>query len=68
MRMATSLSLDSALVERAFELSGELTRSAAVTLALQQLVARRGRRSLVELMGTLDWGPPFDFKAERSRR
>ena len=67
MRMATRLSIDPELVERAFELSGAPTRTAAVTLALREFVERRGRRSLVDLMGTLDWDPSFDFKAERSR-
>ena len=65
--MATNLSLDPKLIERALEVSGERTKKAAVTLALQEFVARRGQRRLVELMGKLEWDKSFDYKAERSR-
>ena len=61
--MATKLSLDPGLIERAFELSGERTRKAAVTLALQEFVARRSQKRLVELMGKLEWITAFDYKA-----
>ncbi len=61
--MATKLSLDPELIERAFELSGERTRKAAVTLALQEFVARRSQKRLAELMGKLEWITAFDYKA-----
>ena len=66
--MATNLSIDPALLEKAPEVSGERTKKAAVTKALEEFVARREQRRLVELFGTLDWDPEFDYKAERSRR
>ena len=65
--MATNLSLDPALIERALAVSGERTKKAAVTLALEEFVARRRQKRLVELMGKLDWDSSFDLKAERSR-
>jgi hypothetical protein len=65
--MATNLSLDPDLIERAVELSGERTKKAAVTRALQEFIARRGQKRLVELMGKLEWDKSFDYKAERSR-
>ncbi len=65
--MATNLSIDPELLERALEVSGERTKKAAVTLALQEFIARRGQKRLVELMGKLEWEPSFDYKAERSR-
>jgi Arc/MetJ family transcription regulator len=65
--MATNLSIDPALLERALEVSGERTKKAAVTLALQEFIARRGQKRLVELMGKLEWDASFDYKAERSR-
>jgi len=65
--MATNLSIDPELLERALELSGERTKKAAVTLALQEFIARRGQKRLVELMGKLEWDTSFDYKAERSR-
>jgi hypothetical protein len=65
--MATNLALDPDLLDRAFAISGERTKKAAVTLALQEFIARREQRRVVELFGTLDWDPEFDYKAERSR-
>jgi hypothetical protein len=37
--MATNLSIDPALIERALEVSGERTKKAAVTKALQEFIA-----------------------------
>ena len=65
--MATNLSLDPALIDRALEVSGERTKKAAVTRALQEFIARRGQKRVIELMGKLEWDPSFDYKAERSR-
>jgi hypothetical protein len=66
--MATNLSLDPKLIERALELSGEKTKKAAVTRALEEFIARRRQKSLVELMGKLEWDHSFDYKAGRSRK
>ena len=65
--MATNLSLDPVLIERALELSGERTKKAAVTRALKEFIARREQKRLLELMGKLEWDNAFDYKAERSR-
>jgi hypothetical protein len=66
--MATNLSLDPDLIERAVEVSGERTKKAAVTRALEEFIARRRQKRLVDLMGKLEWDKSFDYKAERSRR
>jgi len=65
--MATNLSLDPMLIERALELSGERTKKAAVTRALKEFIARREQKCLLELMGKLEWDTAFDYKAERTR-
>jgi Arc/MetJ family transcription regulator len=65
--MATNLSIDPALIERALELSGERTKKAAVTLALEEFIARRRQRGLLELMGKLEWSPEYNYKQERQR-
>lgn len=65
--MAKNLSLDPELLDRAFELSGERTKKAAVTRALQEFIARRQQRRVAELLGTLQWDASFDYKAERRR-
>jgi Arc/MetJ family transcription regulator len=65
--MATNLSIDPALIDRALAVSGERTKRAAVTKALEEFVARREQKRLLELMGALEWDPGFDYKRERSR-
>lgn len=65
--MATNLAIDRELLERAVELSGTKTKTAAVTIALKEFIARREQRRLAELFGALDWDPDFDYKAERAR-
>ena len=65
--MATNLDLDPALIERALVLSGAPTKKAVVTAALQEFIARREQRRLLDLFGKLEWDPGYDFKHERSR-
>jgi len=66
--MATNLAIDPDLLERALEASGEKTKTAAVTRALEEFVARREQARIVELFGSLEWDPAYDYKAERTRR
>jgi hypothetical protein len=66
--MATNLALDPELIDRAVKVSGEKTKKAAVTRALEEFIARRSQKRLVDLMGKLEWDESFDYKAERSRR
>lgn len=65
--MATNLALDPDLLEQAFQLSGEASKKAAVTRALQEFIARRQQQKMVDLFGTLEWDKSFDYKAERDR-
>ena len=66
--MATNLSIDPGLLERALEVSGERTKKAAVTRALEEFIARRRQKGLLDLMGNLEWDGTFDYKAERTRK
>lgn len=66
--MATNLSLDPKLIEQAVKVSGERTKKAAVTRALEEFIARRRQKHLLDLMGKLEWDTDFDYKAERSRK
>jgi hypothetical protein len=66
--MATNLSIDPKLLERALAVSGERTKKAAVTKALKEFIARREQKRLVELFHSLEWEPDYDYKAERSRQ
>jgi len=66
--MATNLSLDPELIEQAVKVGGERTKKAAVTRALEEYIARRKQKHLLELIGKHEWDESFDYKVERSRR
>ena len=65
--MATNLAIDPELLERALEVSGEKTKTAAVTVALREFLARREQAGILDLFGTLEWDESYDYKQERSR-
>jgi hypothetical protein len=65
--MATNLSIDPKLLERALEVSGEKTKKAAVTKALEEFIARRRQKGILQLMGKLEWDSDYDYKKERAR-
>ena len=48
--MAANLSIDPELIERALKVSGERTKKAAVTKALEEFIARRQQKGLIDLM------------------
>lgn len=65
--MATNLALDPKLLERALKISGQKTKKAAVTLALEEFITKRTQKGMLSLMGKLEWDKSYDYKAERSR-
>ena len=66
--MATNLSIDPVLLDRALEVGGEKTKKATVNRALREFVARREQERILDLFGKLDWDEEFDYKRERHRR
>ena len=66
--MATNLSIDPKLIDSALKLSGEKTKRAAVTRALEEFIARRRQKRVLDLLGQLEWDKDFDYKEERTRR
>ncbi len=66
--MATNLGMNPDLIERALKVSGEKTKMAAVTRALEEFITHRSQKRLADLMGKLEWDESFDYKAERSPR
>ena len=65
--MATNLSIDPDLINRALEVSGERTKKAAVTKALEEFIARRRQKRVLDLFGKLEWDTSYDYKADRTR-
>jgi len=65
--VATNLSIDPDLLDRALAIGGERTKKATVTRALEEFIVRREQERILELFGTVEWDPEYDYKAERSR-
>ena len=65
--MATNLQIDDKLIAKAQMLAGLPTKKATVTHALEELVRRREQMKIVELFGTIDYDPDYDYKKVRRR-
>lgn len=63
--MATNLGIDDAVIEQVLTLSGERTKKAAVTVALNEYIQRHKQAKILEYMGTIDVDPEWDYKAAR---
>jgi len=66
--MATNLAIDPQLLEDALAVSGARTKKEAVTIALQEFIARRAQAKLVDSFGTLEWDDSYDHKEDRRSR
>jgi Arc/MetJ family transcription regulator len=66
--MPTNLALDDKLVQEVKRLGGHSTKRAAVNEALQEYVTRRKQKQILEIFGTLDWDPKYDYKMARKRK
>ena len=66
--MATNLALDDSLIEEARRLGGHKTKKEAVTAALKEYVEHRNQLKIIELFGTIDYDPDYDYKAARWRK
>lgn len=65
--IANNTWIDPRLIEEALEVSGERTKRAAVTRALQEFIARHKQHDILKLMGTLEWDVASEYKKGRSR-
>ena len=65
--MATNLAIDDRLLEEAQRIGGQRTKKATVTEALQEYIQRRKQAKIVELFGTIDFDPKYDYKKQRRK-
>jgi Arc/MetJ family transcription regulator len=63
--LATNLAIDDALIEEARRIGGHSTKKQAVTLALEEYVARRKQLAILDLFGTVDFDKKYDFRRSR---
>lgn len=66
--MPTNLALDDHLIDEARRIGGHKTKKAAVTAALEEYIKYRKRLKIIELFGTIDYDPNYDYKAARRRK
>ena len=65
--MATNLAIDDQLLEEAQRIGGHRTKKATVTEALHEYIQRRQQSKIVELFGTIDYDPKYDYKKQRRK-
>lgn len=65
--MATNLAIDDRLIDEARRIGKKSTKKAAVTEALEEYIQRRRQLQILELFGTMDVDPSFDYKKQRRR-
>lgn len=65
--MPTNLALDDELIEQAREVGRHRTKKDAVTAALREYVQRRRQLRILDLFGSVEFDPDYDYKAERRR-
>ena len=65
--MATNLSINKELLCEALEVSGLKTKKDTVNLALKEFVNRRKQVEILDLFGTMDPDPDYDYKKGRNR-
>ena len=64
--MATNLAIDDSLLEQAREVSGLRTKKAVVTQALVEYIQKRQQLKVLDLFGTVQYDPNYDYKAQRT--
>jgi Arc/MetJ family transcription regulator len=63
--MPTNLALDDTLIEEARQIGKHKTKKEAVTAALDEYIRRRKQLEILDLAGTIDYDPNYDYKKMR---
>ena len=65
--MATNLQLDDKLIRQAVELGSHRTKKAAVTQALTDYIRHLRQEKILDLFGSVDFDPGYDYKRQRAK-
>ena len=65
--MSTNLNLDDHLIDEAVALGHHASKREAVNAALREYVAYRRRLAALDVFGTVEFDPAFDYKRARGR-
>jgi Arc/MetJ family transcription regulator len=66
--MATNLAIDDDLLTEAQKIGGHRTKKDTVNQALREYIQRRQQAKVVELFGTIELDPSYDYKEQRRRK
>jgi Arc/MetJ family transcription regulator len=66
--VATNLSIDINLLEKALLIGGQKTKKDTVNLALKEFIQRRESASILSLFGTIEYDESYDYKEARQRK
>jgi len=66
--MTIHLTIDDELVEEARTVGKHQTEIEAVTEALQEYIERRRQLQVLNLFGTIDYAPEYNYKEQRRRQ
>jgi hypothetical protein len=64
--MPTNLAIDDKLISEAQSIGKHPSKKAAVTAALREYINRRKQLKILDLFGTVDYDPAFDYKSMRA--
>ena len=65
--MPTNLAIDDHLLAEAQRIGGHRTKKATVTEALEEYIQRRKQAKILELFGTVEFDPKYDYKKQRRK-
>jgi Arc/MetJ family transcription regulator len=65
--MATNLQINQQLLIKAQKMGGHRTKRETVDTALAEYIRKREQMKIMDLAGTIDYDPAYDYKAERRR-
>ncbi len=63
--MATNLAIDDRLISEAKRVGKHKTKKEAVSAALKEYIDRRKQLEILDLFGTIDYDPTYDYKRMR---
>ena len=65
--MATNLAIDEELLNTAYKIGGYGTKKETVNTALEEFIERRKSEELIQLFGTIEYHPSYNYKKMRLR-
>ena len=66
--MATNLQLDDRLIREAVRMGNHRTKKAAATQALNDYIRHLRQEKILDLFGTVEFDPGYDYKRQRAKR